>query len=243
MLRPRIAAAIRVRGYSIRTEKTYIHWIARFLHFHGEGAPETLSGAAVPSFLEHLAVRRKVAAATQNQALNALALLCDMVLGTPLGDVGGFAHAKARRRLPTVLTHSKIQRLLACLGGAGRLIAALLYGTGMRLMECLLDLGLGLDLDLDFAYGQINVRHGKGGKDRVVPLPEPLAPLLAEHRQRVRRRFEEDCAAGHGEVYLPEALARKFPNAPSEWRWHWVFPGEPAVSGPARRGPQTPPHP
>jgi integrase len=126
------------------------------------------------------------------------------VLGTPLGDLGGFAYARTTRRLPTVLTRAEVQSLLGQMRGGGRLMAALLYGTGMRLMECV---RLRV-LDLDFGYGQINVRHGKGGKDRVVPLPEALAPLLRGHLDEVRRRFEADRAEGHGEVYLPEALAR-----------------------------------
>jgi integron integrase len=174
----------------------------------------------VAAYLEHLAVRRKVSAATQNQALNALVFLYDRVLERPLGDIGGFARARTGRRLPTVLSRSEVRGLLERMEGASRLMAALLYGTGMRLMECV---RLRV-MDVDFGYGQIRVRHGKGGKDRVVPLPEPLVPLLREHLEEVRGRFEADRAAGHGGVYLPEALARKYPNAPREWGWQWVFP-------------------
>jgi len=218
-LRARVAGAVRVRGYSVRTEKTYFHWIARFLRFHEATDPTKLSGPAVASFLEYLAIQRKVSAATQNQALNALVFLYDKVLGTPLGDIRGFAYAKTTRRLPTVLTRDEVHRLLGSMNGTSRLMAALLYGTGMRLMECI---RLRV-LDLDFDYRQITVRHGKGGKDRVVPLPDPLEPILRQHLAAARKDFEADRAAGCGEVYLPEALARKYPNAPGEWRWRWVF--------------------
>ncbi|MEN8176920.1 MAG: integron integrase, partial [Pseudomonadota bacterium] len=216
----KLIAAVRKRGYSIKTEQTYLHWTARFLKFHGDGSPDSLSGQDVAAFLEYLAVRRKVSASTQNIALNALAFFFERALERPLGDLGGFIRARGARRLPVVLSREEVRSLLARMGGQSWLMAALLYGTGMRLMECV---RLRV-LDVDFAYAQITVRQGKGGKDRVVPLPEPAVPQLREHLDRVQAIFERDRAAGFGEVYIPEALARKYPNAPKEWGWRWVFP-------------------
>ncbi len=216
----RLASGIRTRGMSIRTEKTYLGWVCRFLqHFDGR-APDDLGAREVANFLEHLVVNRNVAASTQNQALNALVFLYDKVLEQPLGDLGAFRRSRRPKRLPVVLSRNEVNRLLAELGGMQWLIASLLYGTGMRLMEAL---RLRVQ-DLEFDRGLIVVRRGKGDKDRIVPLPESLADPLARHLKEVRALHQRDLDAGFGEALLPDALARKYPGAPREWRWQFVFP-------------------
>ena len=173
-------------------------------------------------YLEYLAVERNVAASTQNQALNAIVFLYGEVLGVPLDRFANFTRAKRPRRLPVVLTRSEVRGLLDAIDGVSALMARLMYGTGMRLMECV---RLRVK-DVDFAYSQIIVRDAKGAKDRVVPLPDALVPALNDHLARVKRQHNEDLANGFGNVYLPTALARKFGNAPREWRWQYVFPSE-----------------
>ncbi len=216
----RASAVARVRGLSIRTEQTYLHWVMRFIGFHKNQDPQELGDAHVGAFLEHLAVHRQVSASTQNLALNALVFLYRDVLKREGLDFGDFARARRPKRLPTVLTHGEVVALLGQLSGTHRLMASLMYGTGMRLMECM---RLRVQ-DLDFGYKQIVVRNGKGGKDRVVPLPEKLAGPLHQHLVRVRQLHERDLKEGLGEVYLPEALARKIPSASKDWRWQYVFP-------------------
>jgi len=174
----------------------------------------------VVAFLNHLANGEHVAAGTQNQALNAVSFLYTQVLGVDLGDVGEFLLASKRRRVPVVLAQPETLRLFSALTGTWRLMAQLLYGTGMRLME-LLRLRV---QDIDFERNQIIVRGGKGDKDRVTLLPETLRADLQKHLMRVRLLWEDDVREGYGEVYLPEALARKYPKAPREWNWQWVFP-------------------
>ena len=215
----RVVTAARVRGMAIRTEQTYVHWVLRFIAFAGNQDPIGLGSEAVARFLEHLAVARGVAASTQNVALNALVFLYREVLKREL-SLGEFARAKRPRRLPTVLTHGEVTALLEQLDGVQRLMASLLYGTGMRLMECT---RLRVQ-DVDFGYRQILVRNAKGGKDRVVPLPERMVDGLKAHLVRVKNLHESDLAEGQGEVYLPEALARKYPSAAKDWRWQYVFP-------------------
>jgi integron integrase len=216
----RIVEVIRQRNYSVRTEEAYRSWAQRFLSFIGNGDPRQAGGAEVVAFLENLALQGNVAASTQNQALNALVFLYGQVLEQPLGDMGTFQRAKRPRRLPTVLTRGEVDRLLGQLTGTYRLMASLLYGTGMRLMECV---RLRVK-DLDFDYGQILVRDGKGQKDRVVPLPESLKEGLTAHLERVKAQHEADLQGGVGAVFLPFALDRKYPNAPKEWGWQYVFP-------------------
>jgi integron integrase len=167
-----------------------------------------------------LATTDHVSAATQNQALNAVLFLYTQVMRTDLGDVGEFLRASKPRRMPVVLSRDEVRRLLASLEGSWRLMAQVLYGTGLRLME-LLRLRV---LDIDFARNQIVVRGGKGDKDRVTMLPETLKAGLQRHLERVRLLWEKDLQEGFGEVYLPESLARKYPRAAREWRWQWVFP-------------------
>jgi len=216
----RLVTVIRQRNYSIRTEEAYRSWTERFLAFIGHRDPRTAGAAEVMSFLETLAVQGNVAASTQNQALNALVFFYGQALEQPLGDLGSFIRAKRPQRLPVVLTRGEVLRLLDQLEGAYRLMASLLYGTGMRLMECL---RLRVK-DVDFAYRQIVVRDGKGQKDRVTPLPDKLIEPLRAHLEQVQTLHEADLSQGNGEVFLPSALARKYPNAAREWGWQYVFP-------------------
>ncbi len=215
-----LSRVIRTRGMSIRTERTYLHWLCRLVAFHGGRAPGSLGAAEVVSFLQHLAVVRNVAASTQNQALNALVFFYDKALEQPLGELGSMVRAKRPKRLPVVLSIAEVKRLLGVMEGVHGLIAALLYGTGMRLLECL---RLRVQ-DVEFDRNLILVRRGKGEKDRVVPLPAAVVPGLRTHLVGVRRLHEADLAEGRGEAVLPDALARKYPAAGREWGWQFVFP-------------------
>jgi integron integrase len=212
--------AIRRRYFSRRTEEAYVHWIKRFIYFSGRRHPEALGEAEVTAFLNHLAAERKVAAATQNQALSALLFLYKEVLGRELAWLDGLQRASRPPRLPVVLTRDEIERLLAELQGVRWLIASLLYGAGLRVMECL---RLRVK-DVDLGYRQILVRDGKGEKDRVTMMPEKLASPLAAHLARVKSLHARDLREGYGEVSLPYALARKYPRAGYEWVWQYVFP-------------------
>ena len=216
----RLVAEIRRRGYSIRTEQAYVQWVSRFVEYNQGQDASTLGGPEIVRFLEYLAVERTVAVNTQNQALNALIFFYSQALKLPLGDLENFVRAQRPRRLPVVLTRDQVRSLIAVISGTHQLMARLMYGTGMRLMECVRV----RVKDVDFDYHQIVVRNGKGGKDRVVPLPEVLNDALAKHLRTVRTVHNDDCARGFGEVYLPEALHRKFPGAGRDWRWQWVFP-------------------
>ena len=211
---------MRAGHYSHRTEEAYLGWIRRFIRFHGGRHPRELHEAAVVAFLEDLAGPGKVSASTQNQALNALSFLYEHVLEQKLGVLGEFARARRPERLPVVLSREEARALLESLEGSMRLIGELLYGCGLRLLE-----GLRLRVkDVDFARLQIAVCGGKGDKDRVTMLPVAVAERLREHLEEVRERHAAELAAGRGEVWLPEALARKYPNAAREWVWQWVFP-------------------
>lgn len=212
--------AIRVRHYSIRTEQAYLTWIRQFILHHGKRHPQEMGAPEVGAFLTHLAVERNVSAATQNQALNALVFLYDKVLERPIGDITGVVRATAPKKLPVVLTHDEIRRVLSNLSGMHWLIACLQYGSGLRLLE---SVRLRVK-DLDFSHKAIVVRQGKGGKDRVVTMPDDLIAPLKRQLQWRRNIFEQDAGAGFGTVYLPYALARKYPNAPKEWHWQYVFP-------------------
>jgi len=212
--------ALRVRHMSFRTEKAYLHWIRRYILFHGKRHPVEMGEREVNAFLTDLAVQRRVSASTQSQALCALLFLYKTVLGRDLGELEGLIRAKRRRRLPVVLTQAEVRDVLSRLTGEDRLFLSLLYGTGMRLME-----GLRLRVkDVDFNLHQIIVRDGKGGKDRVTPLPETLVAALRKHLQAVQRLHDRDRAEGYGVVGLPDALARKYPRAGTEWAWQYVFP-------------------
>ena len=211
---------IRRRGYSIRTECAYASWVTRYCAFIGNADPCGLGHTEVMAFLQHLAVERQVAASTQNQALNALVFFYQHILRQPLGDLDGLVRAKGPQRLPVVLTRTEVGKLLAHLRGTHGLMASMLYGTGMRLMDCI---RLRVK-DIDFAYNQIVVRNGKGQKDRVVPLPQRLVEPLRQHLGAVQRLHQADLAQGYGVVYMPYALARKYPQASTEWGWQYVFP-------------------
>ncbi|MCD6525656.1 MAG: integron integrase, partial [Desulfuromonas sp.] len=171
-------------------------------------------------FLEYLALQCKVAGSTQNQALNALVFLFDKVLEQPLGELGAYTRAKRARRLPVVLSRDEMSRLLDAMEGTFGLMAQLMYGTGMRLMEAV---RLRMQ-DIDYDYGQIVVRNGKGDKDRIVPLPQTVVAPLQAHLERVKSIHADDLEQGFGRVYLPEGLCRKYPNAETEWGWQYVFP-------------------
>ena len=217
----RLTTEIRVKQYSIRTEHAYQAWIARFIVFHSMVDPATLKGEAVGAFLEYLVVKRGVASSTQSQALCAIVFLYKHVLKIDIGSFGDFAHSKKPRRLPVVLSREEMQVLLSKIESAPyQLMANLLYGSGLRLMECV---RLRI-FDVDFSYHQIIVRDGKGNKDRVVPLPQRLTQSLREQIQFVAQLHQDDLKNGYGEVYLPHALARKYPNAAKETGWQYVFP-------------------
>ncbi|MBN8449329.1 MAG: integron integrase [Candidatus Accumulibacter sp.] len=210
---------IRFKHYSIRTEQAYCGWVRRFILFHNKRHPREMGAHEVEAFLTHLAVAGRVSASTQNQAKSALLFLYKEVLETELPWLDDVESAKASKRLPVVLTPDEVQRLLVLIEGTAGLILRLLYGTGMRIMECL---RLRVK-DVDFARGEILVREGKGFKDRVTMLPNTLAAPLKSHLARVTALHDEDLAAGCGEVYLPWALARKYPHAACEWAWQYVF--------------------
>jgi len=216
----RLREAIRSRHYSRRTEKAYWYWIRHFIRFHGMRHPTELGAAEATAFLSWLATERDVAAATQNQALSALLFLYKRVLGQELPWLDRIAHAKRPVRLPVVLGVREIARLLGELHGVPWLMCALLYGAGLRQIECL---SLRVK-DVDFAYRQILVRDGKGGKDRVTMLPGNVVEPLREQLGRVRILHRRDIAEGHGEVWLPHALARKYRRAGFEWNWQFIFP-------------------
>lgn len=212
---------LRVKHYSLRTEQSYLYWIKRFILFHGKRHPRDMGAPEVEAFLTALAVEQKVAAATQNLALAALLFLYREVLQVELPWLDGVTRAKKPQRLPVVLTQTEVQRLLQCLTDdrPAPLLVRLLYGTGLRLME-----GVRLRVqDLDLERRQLTVRHGKGGKDRVTVLPAVLVPALEQQLAARRRLFDQDCAAGVAGVYLPGALARKYPNAGREWGWQYLF--------------------
>jgi integron integrase len=211
--------AIRVRHYSIRTEQAYVTWVRRFILFHGKRHPREMGAAEVGAFLTHLAVDRRVAPNTQNQALNALVFLYDKVLRQPLGAVGGVVRATSPQKLPVVLTPQEVARVLSYLSGAYWLVACLQYGSGLRLLE---SVRLRVK-DIDFRHRAILVRDGKGAKDRVVTLADELIRSLQRHLEARRDLFEQDRRAGYGTVYLPHVLAGKYPNAASEWAWQYVF--------------------
>ena len=221
-LRELLREAIRTRNYSRRTEKTYWFWIRWFILFNDKRHPAEMGGPEVQAFLSWLATERNVAAATQNQALAALLFFYQQVLGMELPWLDGMTRAKRPVRLPTVLTEAEAGRMLAQMQGVKWLMASLLYGAGLRQIECL---SLRVK-DVDFAYRQILVRDGKGGKDRVTMLPEPAVQPLQAHLGRVRALHQRDLTAGFGEVSLPHALARKYPRAGYQWGWQFVFPSK-----------------
>jgi integron integrase len=211
---------LRVKHYSLRTERAYVNWVRQFILFHAKRHPQSMGAPEIEQFITHLAVERGVAASTQNQALSAISFLYKQVLGQELPWLDNLHWAKKPARLPVVLTPAEVRAVLARLEGRDWLMASLLYGGGLRLMECV---RLRVQ-DVDFGYRQILVRDGKGQKDRVTLLPESVSEPLKLHLDRVRALHEEDLREGFGEVYLPFALSRKYPNAGREWIWQYVFP-------------------
>lgn len=216
----RVREVIRYKHYSIRTECSYVEWVRRFVAFHGRKHPREMGAAEVRAFLSHLAADLNVAASTHQQALSALLFLYREVLGLELPWLNDLDRPKKPKRVPVVLSRAEVERLLAVLQGTHALMARLLYGTGMRLMECV---RLRVK-DVDFERHELTVRDGKGGKDRRTMLPLSLVVELQAHLGRVRALWEADRVAGRAGVQMPEALARKYPAAPASWGWFWAFP-------------------
>lgn len=212
---------LRVQHYSIRTEEAYLGWMKRYILFHSKRHPEEMGMADIEAFLTHLAVQGNVAASTQNQALNALLFLYRKVLERDLeGQKVESVRVRRKPKLPAVLTKDEVRRVISVMSGQYQVMAKLLYGSGLRLMECI---RLRVQ-DLDFGMKELTVRDGKGGNERMTLFPEPLHAVLRTHLERVKIIHEQDVAAGYGRVYLPHALARKYPNAEREWAWQYVFP-------------------
>lgn len=211
---------IRLKHYSRRTEDVYLDWAKRYILYHNKRHPQEMGKKEIEGFLTYLATERQVAAATQNQAKAALQFLYKEVLEIQLPWLDEVEQAKKPKRLPVVLTEKEVHSLLAHVPQAYALLARLMYGTGMRLLE-----GLRLRVqDLDFERAELLIREGKGGKDRVTMLPQSLLKPLQEHLKQVRQAHEQDLLKGYGEVWLSESVARKYPNAGREWVWQYVFP-------------------
>ena len=215
-----VRRAIRARHYSPRTEETYVHWIKRFIFFHNKRHPAEMAEKEIAQFLSSLASDSHVSASTQNQALNAVLFLYREVLRKEIGYVEGVVRAKRAHRLPVVLTRWEVKSILCALDHADWLMAMLLYGAGLRLMECL-QLRV---KDIDFASNQILVRAGKRNKDRHTMLPAAMKEQLGKHLDLIKRQHQRDLERGMGNVSLPNALERKYPNAGKRWGWQWVFP-------------------
>jgi integron integrase len=213
----RLVTEIQRRDYSIRTEQTYLQWVCRFLAYHKD--THDYSGDHIVAYLEQLVIKRNVSASTQSQALNALVFFYKHVLERTVDDIGAFFRAKKPKRLPTVLSRAEVQALLGTMKGTHSLMISLMYGAGLRLMECV---RLRV-MDIDFAYEQIRVHNAKGKKDRIVPLPASLSERLTGHLETRKQIHDQDIANGFGEVYLPNALQRKFRYAAIDWRWQYVF--------------------
>jgi len=215
-----VRVACRLRHLSLHTEKAYVGWVRRYVHYHGLRHPARLGAAHVRAFLTYLALERNVAASTQNQALSALVFLYENVLRKELADLGAVVRAQRPKRLPVVLTRAEVRRVLDHLPNPHHLIGGLLYGAGLRLIEAL---RLRVK-DLDVSYRRVIVRDGKGQKDRITVLPDMLLRPVQRHLDKVKLQHEEDREAGYGSVYLPHALAVKYPNASCDWGWQYVFP-------------------
>ena len=213
---------LRLKHYSIRTERSYTGWIKRYILFHNKKHPKDMGEREIEQFLTHLAVDQKVAQSTQNQALNAIIFLYREVLNIELNDPINAVHAKRPQRLPTVLTQSEVKKLLKAMSGIHRIMAMLLYGSGLRLVECI---RLRVK-DIDLEKNQIIVRDGKGAKDRVTILPDNFRGELAVHLDWIKTLHRDDLSNGFGAVYLPYALERKYKNAHRKWIWQYVFPAK-----------------
>lgn len=217
----KLTKTIRLKNYSIRTEQAYMDWFLRFVSFHSMKDPTTLSEKGISEFLEYLVIKRRVASSTQSQALNALVFFYKNIIDKELSNDIQFARSKKPKRLPVVLSKKEIVLLFSHINHpTQKLMANLLYGCGMRLMECV---RLRI-LDIDFDYHQILVRNAKGKKDRVVPIPNALSTILKSQIDKVKLLHDEDLEEGFGCVFIPDALSRKYPNAEKEFRWQYVFP-------------------
>lgn len=212
---------LQTQHYSYRTENAYVDWVKRFILFHQKRHPKDMGEAEISAFITHLATERKVAASTQNQALSAVLYLYREVLHRPIENLASIRPQKPER-IPTVLTKSEALRVINALTGVHQLMAKILYGSGLRLIECI---RLRIK-DIDFEQQCIIVRDGKGEKDRITMLPESIIPPLKEHLVRVQQIHHQDIQNGYGTVYLPYALEKKFPNASGEWAWQYIFPAK-----------------
>jgi integron integrase len=214
-----VKQAIRTRHYSDRTEKAYVHWIKRFIFFHNKRHPLEMAEPEIAQFLSSLATEGRVSASTQNQAFNALLFLYDAVLNRKIGLIDGVVRAKRPQRLPIVLTKDEVKEVIDHMNDVPRLMAILLYGAGLRLMECC---RLRVK-DIDFSRNEIVIRSGKGNKDRYTMLPSTVRDSLVQHLRVAKLQHDDDLKRGLGRVSLPNALDRKYPNAGKEWGWQWVF--------------------
>ena len=216
----RVRSVIRIRHYSHRTEEAYTYWIRQFILYHDKRHPLEMGKSEVEAYLSWLAEKRNVAASTQNQAFNAILFLYRDVLEVDIGRLEGVTRAKKPKRLPTVLSRDEVRSVLNSMDGTPRLVSCLLYGAGLRLLD-----GLRLRVqDVDFGMNELLIHDGKGGKDRRTMLPQSLVPLLKSHLEQVRQLHVNDLDQGYGSTWLPNALARKYPNANRDWRWQYVFP-------------------
>jgi integron integrase len=216
----RLRDVIRLKYYSIRTEEAYVYWARYFIRYHKKRHPREMAAKEIAEFLSFLVLERNVSASTQNQAFNALLFLYRDVLEIDPGEIIGVTRSRRPKKLPVVLTKDEVSRLLKQLEGQYWLAGCLMYGSGLRLMECA---RLRVQ-NLDFDHRAILIIDGKGKKDRVVTMPDPLIGPMTQHLQYVRMLHDKDLADGYGEVYLPNALARKYPNAAKSWNWQYVFP-------------------
>ena len=230
--RPRLLEQVRnklrLNHYSLRTEQSYLYWIRYFIRFHNKRHPENMSKKEVEDFLTFLAVQKKVSPSTQNQALSAILYLYKQVLEIELPWLDNVVRAKRKKFIPVVLTRQEVKSLLAQLDGTYWLLFSLIYGAGLRVSECV---GLRVK-DVDFHYKQLLIRDSKGMKDRVTVLPQPLIEPLRNHLVRVKELHKQDLDNGYGDVYLPYALHRKYPNADKEWYWQYVFPSRNIATDP-----------
>lgn len=233
----KVREAVQARHYSRRTEQTYVSWVKRFIHFNSNKDPLEMGEKEINAFLSHLAVNEHISASTQTQALCAIVFLYRHVLNKDIGLLEGLIRAKKPKRLPVVLTKQETKAVIGLLKGDKWLMGMLLYGAGLRLMECL---RLRVK-DIDFPTNQILIRDGKGNKDRLTMLPGIVKESLAAHLKRVKQLHERDLKEGFGRVYMPYALERKYPNAASEWGWQYVFPASARyVNPPNWRSGKTP---
>jgi len=218
----RVRQSIRLKGYSIRTEKTYVSWIRQFVLFHAKRHPRDMGKPEIEAFLSYLVMKRNVASSTQNQAFNSILFLYNNVLDVDMPQDINALRSKKPVRVPTVMTREETLKLIGSMHGTHQLMAKLMYGCGLRVIECV---RLRVK-DVDFAMNQVIVRDGKGKKDRITVLPEGARPLLEEHLVYVKRLHQSDLDKGYGRVYLPNALDRKYPNSNRQWGWQYVFPAK-----------------